>query len=97
MPKISFITGFRTSTLFVVVSQVTVLVLCTVYMIYQKKSLKKQKKTQSTSEQTPLIVTDDDVGYDSFSNGSEQLAVNDVQTAIGMTGHQRYFSSYTDI
>ena len=58
-------------------------------MVYQKKNLKKQKNNQATSEQTPLIVTDDDVGYDSFSNGSEQLAVNDVQTAIGLASHQR--------
>ena len=84
-----FFSGFRTSTLFVVVSQVTVLVLCMAFVVYQRRYKTQLKKNQTESETTPLIVTDDDVGYDSFSNGSDQLAVNDVQTAIGQASHQR--------
>ena len=67
--------GFRPSTLLVIVSQLTVLLFCVAFILHNKRRERRQvhKEDEEEDNQTvPLISAslDEDIGYDSFSNGS---------------------------
>ena len=74
--------GFRPSTLFVLISQLTVFLLCLLFIVHKKRTL---NKNEGNDETTPLLInaiTDEDVGYDSFSNESEPVNPSEISDEI---------------
>ena len=70
--------GFRPSTLLVLISQLTVLLLGLAFILHRKRSQVHKEEDNQENESDPLISgaianLDEDIGYDSFSNGSSEM------------------------